>query len=267
MPTVLTSDGAHLHTIERGSGPTIVLVHGWKASHRIWDRTITQLEHGFHVIAYDLRGMGESEKPATTYAFDEHAADLASVLNHYDVFDVTLVGWSMGCSVVLEYMCAYGERVGRVVLVNGPVKLVRSDDFPWSMTQAELDAYLADLEERWPEGEFDFQRATFREPVDHVVRWVLDIALQTPLDVVLKTVRAQALLDHRNVVRHLQVPTLAIYGRHDPYYPVELATWIAQTAPNGAAAIMERSAHFPFLEPDAGEFNALIARFVSSGLL
>lgn len=267
MPTVLTRDGVHLHTIERGAGAPIVLVHGWKASHRIWDRTIARLEHRFHVIAYDLRGMGESEKPASTYAFDEHAADLDDVLDHFDANDVTLVGWSMGCSVVLEHMRSYGERVGRIVLVNGPVKLVRSKDFPWSMTQDELDTYLRDIEQRWPEEELDFQRATFKEPVDHVVNWILEIALQTPLDVVLKTVRAQAFLDHRDVVRRLSVPVLAVYGRHDPYYPVELARWIAESAPDGHAAIMENSAHFPFLEPDTEAFNELVARFATTGTI
>ncbi|MFN8222199.1 MAG: alpha/beta hydrolase [Gaiellales bacterium] len=266
MPDVVTSDGVRLRSVERGAGPPIVLVHGWKASHRIWDRTIASLEGGFRTIAYDLRGMGGSEKPSTTYDFAEHASDLAAVLEHYDVTDATLVAWSMGCSVALEHMRAGGGRVGRLVLVNGPVKLVSSDDFPWSLTQAELDAYLHDLEQRWPEGELEFQRATFHEPVDHVVRWILDIALQTPLDVVLKAVRAQALLDHREVVRTLRVPVLAIYGRHDPYYPVELADWIARTAPDGRAEIMERSAHFPFLEPDSSAFNELVARFARFGV-
>jgi pimeloyl-ACP methyl ester carboxylesterase len=267
MP-VLTPEGVCLQTVERGTGSPVVLVHGWKASHRIWDRTIAALERDFHVIAYDLRGMGESEKPPTLYGFDEHAADLAAVLDHHDASDATLVGWSMGCSVVLEHMRRYrGERVGRIVLVNGPVKLVGSDDFPWSMTQGELDAYLREIQERWPEGELDFQRATFKEPVDHVVRWILEIALQTPLDVVLKTVRAQALLDHRDVVRTLPVPVLAIYGRHDPYYPVELARWIAENSPEGHAAIMENSAHFPFLENDTGAFNELVARFAKTGAI
>jgi len=115
----------------------------------------------------------------------------------------------------------------------------------------------------WPEGELEFQREAFHRPVDHVVQWMLSIALQTPLDVVLKTVRAQSRLDHRDVVRSLRVPVLAIYGRYDPYYPVELAEWIADAAPQGRALIMEESAHFPFLEADTARFNDALARFAS----
>jgi pimeloyl-ACP methyl ester carboxylesterase len=209
--------------------------------------------------------MGESDKPDSRYDFDEYADDLAFVLEELDVIDATLVGWSMGCSVSLQHMARGGARVGRLVLVNGPVKLIRSDEFPWSMTQEEVDGYIDAVERSWPEAELEFQRATLHRPVEAVVRWLFGVALQTPLDVVLKTVRAQAALDHRDVVRSLRVPVLAIYGRHDPYYPVELAEWIAESAPCGEALVMEQSAHLPFLETDDKRFNDAIARFARGG--
>jgi non-heme chloroperoxidase len=264
VASIESTDGTRLHVTTRGHGPPIVLVHGWKGSSRVWDRTVAALEDSFLVVAYDLRGMGASEKPDSRYDFDEHAADLARILEALDLENVTLVGWSMGCSVSLQHMARGGSRIGRLVLVNGPVKLARTDDFPWSMTQGELDAYVEAVERSWPEHELGFQRDAFHRPLDHVVGWMYDIALQTPLDVVLKTVRAQSSLDHRDVVRSLAIPVLAIYGRHDPYYPIELAEWIAATAPQGQALIMEQSAHLPFLEADAASFNEAVARFAVS---
>lgn len=258
---IASFDGTRLHVTTRGTGPPIVLVHGWKGSSRVWDRTVAALEDRFLVVAYDLRGMGASEKPDTSYDFDEHAADLAAILDTLDLRDVTLVGWSMGCSVSLQHMARSGSRVGRLVLVNGPIRLTRAEDFPWSMTQAELDGYVDAVERFWPEGERAFQREAFHRPIEHVVDWLLAIALQTPLDVVLKTVRAQSLLDHRDVVRSLAVPVLAVYGRYDPYYPPELADWIVGAARRGEALIMEHSAHLPFLEADAAVFNDVVARF------
>jgi pimeloyl-ACP methyl ester carboxylesterase len=254
-----------LRYTSRGEGAPIVLVHGWKGSRRVWDRTIAGLERDFRVVAYDLRGMGESDKPDSRYDFDEYADDLDFVLDALGLEDVTLVGWSMGCSVSLQHVARGGSRVRRLVLVNGPIKLVQSDDFPWTMTREEVDGYIDGVARSWPEAELDFQRATFHRPVEHVVRWMLSIALQTPLDVVLKTVRAQSLLDHRDVVRSLQVPVLAVYGRHDPYYPVELAQWIAREAPRGEAVIMEQSAHVPFLEADARRFENAVAQFARVG--
>src|SRR5690349_48181 len=144
--SIESTDGTRLHVTTRGHGPPIVLVHGWKGSSRVWDRTVAALEDRFLVVAYDLRGMGASEKPDSRYDFDEHAAALACILEALDLANVTLVGWSMGCSASLQHMARGGSRIGRLVLVNGPVKLGRTDDFPWSMTQVELDAYVAAVE-------------------------------------------------------------------------------------------------------------------------
>jgi non-heme chloroperoxidase len=264
MTWLETPDGVRLRVSDRGDGRSVVLVHGWKMSHRVWDRTVAALEDRFRVVAFDLRGMGESDKPRGSYDFDELSDDLGFILRELDLDDVTLVGWSMGCTVSLEYLRRNGARVGRLVLVNGPLRLTRTDDFPWTMTEDELNGYIAALESRWPEDEYDFTRATFIQPVPHVVDWIYSIALQTPLEVVLKTVRAQARLDHRAVLERLNIPVLAVYGRHDPYYPVELAHYIAERAPSGHALILEESAHFPFLEADTKRFNDAIAAFALS---
>jgi non-heme chloroperoxidase len=261
MTRVTTPDGVALRLRSRGDGPAIVLVHGWKGSSRVWDRTVAALAARFRVVAYDLRGMGDSDKPDCRYDFDEHADDLGLVLTSLGLEDVTLVGWSMGCSVSLQHMARGGERVGRLVLVNGPIRLTRTDEFPWSMSEAELNGYVDAVASSWPEAERDFQRAAFHRPVDVVVDWMTSIALQTPLDVALRTVGAQSRLDHRDVVQALRVPVLAIYGRHDPYYPVELGEWIAAAARCGEALVMEHSGHLPFLEADADAFNDALARF------
>jgi pimeloyl-ACP methyl ester carboxylesterase len=74
------------------------------------------------------------------------------------------------------------------------------------------------------------------------------IALQTQLDVALRLVREQARLDLRGVVERLEVPVLAAYGRHEPWWPPELADWIAEHAPRGERVVFEQSAHCPPLE-------------------
>ena len=84
-----------------------------------------------------------------------------------------------------------------------------------------------------------------------LVDTIFQITQQTPLDVVLKVVREQVKLDFRDFLRELGIPVLALYGRHDPYYPVELAEWIAQQCPRGECLIFEDSAHYPFIEEKA----------------
>jgi non-heme chloroperoxidase len=260
----LTTDSrVRLRVTDRGEGPAIVLLHGWKSSHRLWDSTIAGLADRFRVVAFDLRGMGESDKPRAAYDFDEFAADLGFVLRKLDLEDVTLVGWSMGCSVSLQYLRTDGARVARLMLINGPLRLTSTPDFPYTMTEAELEGYIQDVAESWPTKERAFQHDSVRSDDPTFGDWMYSIALQTPLDVVLASVRHQAKLDFRDFLRDLHIPVLAVYGRHDPYYPVELATYIAQRAPRGDYLIFEDSAHCVHLE-EGPRFRATLAQFATS---
>jgi non-heme chloroperoxidase len=261
MSFLTTDDGVRLRYADRGAGgPPIVLVHGWKGSHRLWDVTVARLAERRRVVAFDLRGMGESDKPRGAYSFDELAGDLGFVLRALELDDVTLVGWSMGCTVSLYYLDHGGGRVGRLVLVNGPLRLTRTADFPHTMTSEELEGYLTDLRDRWPAGEREFQAATVLDPAPALVDWLYAIAVQTPLDVALRVVREQARLDMRGAVERLPVPVLAAYARHDPYYPTSLADDIARRAPDGRSVIFEHSAHCtPFEEPE--RFCAVVEAF------
>jgi len=246
-----TPGGVRLRISDRGEGAsTIVLVHGWKQSHRLWDETVAALAARHRVVAFDLRGMGESDKPRCRYDFAEHASDLAAVLDGLALREVTLVGWSMGCSVSLEYLARHGAgAVARLVLINGPIRLTATEDFPHAMAPGTVEDVLEDLAAHWPSRERAFVAASIRAPHADQVEWLWQIALQTPLDVALAAVRRQLELDHRALVCALPVPVLAAYGRHDPYYPVALADWIATNAPRGERVIFERSAHcIPFEE-------------------
>jgi pimeloyl-ACP methyl ester carboxylesterase len=261
MSFLTTEGGVRLRYADRGAGdPPIVLVHGWKGSHRLWDPAVARLSRTRRVVAFDLRGMGESDKPRCAYDFDELAGDLGFVLRALDLRDVTLVGWSMGVTVSLRYLDTGGGRVGRVVLVNGPLRLTRAPDFPHAMTDEQLGGYLDALRDGWPASEHAFQAATVLDPSPPVLSWLYGIALQTPLDVALQVVREQAKLDMREALGRVRVPVLAAYARHDPYYPVSLAGDIAERASDGRAVIFEHSAHcIPFEE--AERFCAVVEGF------
>jgi len=247
-----TPEGVRLRYTDRGEGErTIVLVHGWKGSHRMWDPAVYRLMREFRVIAFDNRGMGESDKPAGPYDFGVLAADLGFVLESLGADGVTLVGWSMGCTISLEYLSRGGRRAGRLVLMNGPLRLTQTPEFPWTMTEEQLRGYLDDLAARWPDSEEAFSRGALREPGSAYADLYYQVALQTPLETAMRIVDEQARIDHIPVLPTLQIPVLAAYGRHDPYYPVALAEYIAAHAPQGRHVVFEESAHAPhYEEPD-----------------
>lgn len=262
MTWVTAGDGVRLRCRDAGpaDGPAIVLVHGWKGSHRTWDRLVPHLADDFRVVSYDLRGMGESDKPRSGYDFDTMADDLGAVLDGLAVEDATVVGASMGCSVTLQYMSRHGRRVRRVVLNNGPVMLARKTDFPWAMPPEQLAGHITAVEQRWPVAEWEGLEAAGTDLPTRV--WAYGIAVQTPLDVALAVVREQEKLDHREAVRTLAVPVLAAYSTRDPYYPPELAQWIADTAKDGSVRLFHASGHATAHEEPA-EFARAIREFAT----
>ena len=252
MSYLETMDGVRLRVCDRGGGATaFVLVHGWKQSHRLWDPVVARLAQRHRVVAFDLRGMGESDKPNSTYTFEELARDLAFVVEELDLDDVTLVGWSMGCTVSLAHLEAGAPRVGRLVLVNGPLRLTRTPDFPWALPADRLERYIENVARHWPLREREFMAESLLHPDPEHVDWLVSVALQTPLDVAVRLVTEQARLDQRPVVERLGVPVLAAWSRQDPYWPVGVADWVAARAPRGERVIFEHSAHCtPFEETE-----------------
>src|SRR5438270_14092584 len=85
-----------LHYEDHGSGKPVVLIHGWPLSGRSWESQVPALiDAGYRVITYDRRGFGKSSQPWTGYDYDTFAADLNALMEHLDLTEVTLVGFSM----------------------------------------------------------------------------------------------------------------------------------------------------------------------------
>lgn len=262
MTYVSLGDGTRLRCTVLGEGPDVVLVHGWKQSHRLFDQATHRLAQSHRVIAFDQRGTGESDKPDCSYTFDLLGADLREVLDIHNAVDATLVGWSMGCTVVLSSMVPPSDRVARVLLMNGPLCLTRTDDFPYALAEEELHTYVEGMEEAWPADQRAFLEASLL-PHNSAMTPLLEYAAwQTPLHIALRLVRNQAMVDHRPTIEGLTVPVLAAYSIHDPYWPVDLAKWIATTAPRGYQHTFTESAHCAPLEEPA-EFVRVVADFIA----
>lgn len=91
------STSIELYYEDHGSGPPVVLIHGWPLNGDAWEKqTAALLAAGHRVITYDRRGFGRSSKPAIGYNYDTFAADLDAVLCALDLTGVSLVGHSMG---------------------------------------------------------------------------------------------------------------------------------------------------------------------------
>ena len=123
----VTRDGVRLAAYELGdrSAPTVVLVHGWPDTHHLWTHVAPTLAERYHVVAYDTRGYGASDKPAGVhpYRLEECAADLFAVAEAADPSrPVHLVGHDWGSVQAWEAVTMPGstERFASFTSVSGP---------------------------------------------------------------------------------------------------------------------------------------------------
>ncbi len=108
-------DGTVLHALVAGQGPSVILVHGYTARILEWNFVWDELQaRGFRVIAFDQRGHGRSTLGSDGIGSEPMAADLAAVLQHFDVHDGVLVGHSMGGFVSIRAVLDHADLAQRL---------------------------------------------------------------------------------------------------------------------------------------------------------
>lgn len=118
MPEI-TANGARIAYDEYGSGPAVVLIHGLGGNRTdVWRHVTAPLAQQFRVIAYDMRGSGESQVTPGPYTIDLLAEDLGDLLDELGVERAAIVGHSMGGAIALTAAARRPERVWAVVGVG-----------------------------------------------------------------------------------------------------------------------------------------------------
>ncbi len=108
----------NLATWEGNAGP-ILCVHGITANCRCWDVLAQALTPDYRVIAMDLRGRGQSEKPSPGYSLDYHLCDINCLLDDLQLERAVIMGHSLGAFIALAFAAQYPERTDRLILVDG----------------------------------------------------------------------------------------------------------------------------------------------------
>jgi pimeloyl-ACP methyl ester carboxylesterase len=119
--------GFALAFVDEGTGPALLLVHGWPETKRIWWRNIAPLARaGFRVIAPDLRGFGDSGvAPDGFEDVPSHSRDLAALLDALGVETCVPVGGDLGGAIIQDFARRFPERVSRLVIFNSPLPYLK----------------------------------------------------------------------------------------------------------------------------------------------
>jgi pimeloyl-ACP methyl ester carboxylesterase len=269
-----TNDGVRLHYLEAGAGKPLVLVHGFSQTAEQFKFQIEGLGDRYRVIALDLRGHGESEKPNFGLKIHRLAQDLREALVAANADDVTLLGHSMGCSVIWAYWELFGaDRLGKIVLIDEPPMLTSNP--AWTAEEHEAAGSVHTPASLWdtanalggPDGEAAARALiggmVTRNCPEDVKEWMIQCNLRMARKDAATLLLNHGCQDWRDIIPRITLPTLVIAGRGSPA-PWKSIAWTANQIPGAQLEIFEENeggSHFMFVE-NATKFNQIVSTFV-----
>lgn len=264
-PFAVEIGGATLAGLEQGEGLPVVFLHAGVCDKRMWlDQMQAVADAGWHAVAYDRRGYGETTSPDEAFS---HLDDLEAVLDALDIHAAVLVGCSMGGGLAVDFALAHPGRVIGLVLIGTSIT-----GAPWSATAEERAIEMAE-EDAWERGDLDLLNKvqahewldgprTQSGRVGGTARALfLDMnarALEKP-----QLTQEEGRPDAWSRVEDVNAPTLLVVGDEDFTALVDRHETLSETMPNAFAVVLEGAAHIPSIEkPDL--VNSLLLQFLDA---
>jgi DNA-binding winged helix-turn-helix (wHTH) protein/dienelactone hydrolase len=250
------SDGLHIaYQVTGGGDRDIVLIPGF-VSHLDLDwgdprhaYFLDRLGSMGRLIRFDKRGTGMSDRPPGVPNLETRMHDVLAVMDAVDSERAVVCGYSEGGPMAAMLAATHPERVTALVLYGTYARRTWAEDYPWSQTQEDREAYTdllvtgwdweADLLRRCPSGDRAMQRW-----------WSQRMrAAATP-----GTIRAlmdmNSLVDVRDLLPAVRVPTLVLHRVGDPMFTVEEARYLADRIPGATLTLLEGGDHFVSGNPE-----------------
>ena len=256
---------------DHGAGSPVVLVHGYLADGRSWEKQeAALLTAGYRVISYDRRGGGASSRPSTGYDYDTLAADLNALLGELDLRDVMLAGCGSGTGEVTRYLGTYGQRRIRAAALLAPLPpfLPRSAANPDGADQGVLDEFLGQLRADRPAAVKTYLDRYYNIDLLGGSR-VSDQAWQNSFHAAIRVSAAAALgcatawrEDFRADVARITVPVLIVQGAQDRVMlPGATGTRLAIMLPDARLVVISEGPH-AIIWTHAAEVNRAFLGFL-----
>lgn len=260
--------GATIRYYELGQGPTLVLVHGLGSSAQgDWGQVMQALATTHHVIALDLLGFGQSDKPAIDYGIQTWVDFLGEFLREKKVRDFTLMGESLGGWISAQYtiQALSGVAAGESFVLPKPSKLVLCDAAGHRASIARA------FEPRPPNTPISASIAgqkVLMGLVFHAPSYRTDEGLRRGFAWGLSkgdsgTIKAfygnRAILDETidGKLGAITIPTLVVWGEHDALVPLADGRSYASGIAGARLVVIPDSGHAPMIETPAAFLKAL----------
>jgi 3-oxoadipate enol-lactonase len=238
--------GIALHYSREGDpdGTPLVFINSLGTDLRIWDGLLPYFSGRYAVIRYDKRGHGLSDCPPAPYSIQDHAADLAKLLDRLKIPAATLVGISVGGMIALEFAATWPDRTLALALSDTAAVIGTAGMWNERITglrQHGMAALSESILSRWFSPSF-----VSREPATY--RGYANMLARTPVEGYTGTCEAIRDADLREAARSISVPTLVLCGAEDSATPPPLVRGLCDLIPHADYQEIPDAAHLPCIE-------------------
>ncbi len=246
----------------RGSGPPLLLLHGAVCDGRVWRRELEALSDAFTVVAWDAPGCGASSDPPAAFRMPDYGACVAGFVDALGLDHVHVLGHSWGSALAVELFRQRPACVRSLILVGAYA------GWAGSLAPAEIERRLQFALQFDPGSERGFDPATMTGLFSDVMPGDRAAELRQIMSEIRPAgtatmAHALAEADLRDVLPHIDVPVLLLYGDADERSPLSVAEALHQAIEGSTLAVMPGLGHECHLEsPDA--FETEVRRFLTS---
>ncbi|BCS31697.1 chloroperoxidase [Luteitalea sp. TBR-22] len=274
MPTFTTRDDVTIHYKDWGpaNGPVVVLSHGWPLSADSWESQAFHLaDNGFRVVCADRRGHGRSSQPWHGNDMDHYADDLAQLLEHLDLKDVSLFGFSTGGGEVARYVGRHGtRRIAALGLISAvPPLMMRTEANPGGLPIDVFDglrrASLADRSTLYRElasGPFFGYNRPGATPSQGAIDSFWLQGMMSGHKNAYDCIAAFSATDFSQDLRRFDKPTLILHGEDDQIVPIDAAARASARLIPHATLIVYPGAPHGITETHKDQLNADLVAFL-----
>lgn len=241
--------------LEAGEGPTVALVHGWASDRRVWRRQVEALADRLRLLAIDLPGHGESDRPADPdgYSMDLFARSVAAVLDHAGAERAILIGHSNGTPVIRQFSRLYPERTAALVVVDGALRQM----FDAGMVEGMLEQIQPDSYRDFVGTMVDGMKTPSLAPA--LFEEIRSMAVATSYDAVIGNFLAAA-EPSIWVDDAIEAPLLAVLARQ-PAWSDEYEAHVRELQPEVEYVVLDDVSHFLMMERPE-EFHRILLGFL-----
>lgn len=244
-----------------GSGELVVFLHGIGGNRRNWHLALAALSDGYHAVAWDGRGWGDSEDYDGPLSFEDMAADVARVLDRFSSAKAHIVGLSLGVKVAMYFAHLFPDRLLSLTLCDGSITSRSANPETLKEFVRLRQQPLLDGQEPADIAEPVARSLVSTRAVPGALEQLIDSMTRLHKDMYLKALELAVMTPDAPGLDRIVVPTLVVVGEDDTLTPVDAARQIAAAIKGSRLEIVPEAGHLVNIEQPE-KFNRILRDFL-----